>query len=88
MDNSLIFRYDLTHTSQGYATELAPYPVACFMHFNQCAGRNRVEDFKSPQRFHDLAILLRSPRVHSVHLLRETERNRANRNHPPELEQR
>ena len=41
MNRNLLYLFDLTHTSQGYATELTPYPVACIKEkglwkFGQC----------------------------------------------------
>jgi len=58
MSNSqLIYLCDLTHTSQGYATELTPYPVGCIkawlLRYSNHASQFQVEIFKDPQLFID-----------------------------------
>ncbi len=66
MNNDLIFLCDLTHTSQGYATELTPYPVACIkswlLTYSKYPDRFQVEIFKDPQEFLD-AFLEHQPAV-------------------------
>jgi len=60
MNQNLIHLCDLTHTSQGYAAELTPYPIACIKAWLVEYSRHRksleVELFKHPQRFIDAFI--------------------------------
>lgn len=60
MNTNLIHLCDLTHTSQGYAAELTPYPVACIKAWLLEYSRHRdaigVELFKDPQRFIDAFV--------------------------------
>ncbi|MFP6570908.1 MAG: hypothetical protein VB815_10455, partial [Dehalococcoidia bacterium] len=60
VNGRLVFLCDLTHTSQGYAAELTPYPVACIKAWIHEYSRHRdtlnVELFKDPQRFIDAFI--------------------------------
>ena len=66
VNQKLIYLCDLTHTSQGYAAELTPYPVACIKAWVHHYARNRdafrVELFKDPQQFID-AFLAEQPAV-------------------------
>lgn len=66
MNRSLLYLCDLTHTSQGYAAELTPYPVACIKAWVHHYARNRgvfqVELFKDPQKCID-AFLVERPGV-------------------------
>ena len=66
MNENLIYLCDLTHTSQGYATELAPYPVACIkswlLHYSRFPDRFQVEVFKAPQVLLD-ALVAHEPAV-------------------------
>jgi len=66
LDRDLIFLCDLTHTAQGYAAELTPYPIACikaWLHeYSSYRDRWRVEIFKDPQRAID-AFLGKWPAV-------------------------
>ena len=65
-NNQLIYLCDLTHTSQGYATELTPYPVGCIkawlLRYSNYAGQLQAEIFKDPQLFID-AFLDHQPAV-------------------------
>ena len=65
-NNQLIYLCDLTHTSQGYATELTPYPVGCIkawlLRYSNHADQLQVEIFKDPQLFID-AFLENQPAV-------------------------
>ena len=60
VNDRLVFLCDLTHTSQGYAAELTPYPVACikaWIHeYSRHSDTLNVELFKHPQRFIDAFI--------------------------------
>ena len=55
MNEDLIYLCDLTHTSQGYAAELTPYPIACIkswlFEYTKYPGRFQVDIFKDPQSF-------------------------------------
>jgi radical SAM superfamily enzyme YgiQ (UPF0313 family) len=66
MNEELIYLCDLTHTSQGYAAELTPYPIACIkswlFEYSKYPGRFQVEIFKDPQSFLD-AFLEHKPAV-------------------------
>lgn len=66
MNDRLVFLCDLTHTSQGYAAELTPYPVACikaWIHeYSKHGDALEVELFKHPQRFID-AFIERRPAI-------------------------
>ena len=66
MNDYLIHLCDLTHTSQGYAAELTPYPIACIKSWIHHSARHRdvfeVALFKHPQRFID-AFLEQRPAV-------------------------
>ncbi|MFP6680405.1 MAG: radical SAM protein [Dehalococcoidia bacterium] len=66
MNDRLVFLCDLTHTSQGYAAELTPYPVACikaWIHeYSRHGDTLEVELFKHPQRFID-AFIERRPAI-------------------------
>ena len=57
MNNNLIFLGDLTHTSQGYAAELTPYPIGCLksylLEYSGLRNRTHVELFKDPQKLID-----------------------------------
>ena len=62
----LIYLCDLTHTSQGYATELTPYPIGCIkawlLRYSKYAENLRVDIFKHPQLFID-SFLKHKPAV-------------------------
>ena len=66
MNNNLIFLGDLTHTSQGYAAELTPYPIGCLkaylLEYSSLRSATNVELFKDPQKFID-AFLEQKPAV-------------------------
>lgn len=66
VNDRLVFLGDLTHTSQGYAAELTPYPVACikaWIHeYSRHADTLEVDLFKDPQQFID-AFIERQPAV-------------------------
>jgi len=59
MNKPLIALCDLTHTSQGYATELTPYAVACIKSWlltnSRYGDKLQVEIFKDPQKFLDFS---------------------------------
>lgn len=59
MNDELIVLCDPTHTSQGYAAELTPYPIACIkswlIHNSKHGANFQVEIFKDPQKFLDFA---------------------------------
>lgn len=60
MNDRFISLCELTHTSQGYATEQIPYPIACIKAWVLEYSRNKevleVELFKHPQRFIDAFV--------------------------------
>ena len=60
MNSKLIYLCDLAHTSQGYANELGPYPVACIkswlLHYSRYPDRFQVEVFKHPQLLLDSLV--------------------------------
>jgi len=57
MNNDLIFLGDLTHTSQGYAAELTPYPIGCLksylLEYSGLRSGTQVDLFKDPQMLID-----------------------------------
>jgi radical SAM superfamily enzyme YgiQ (UPF0313 family) len=59
-----IFLADLTHTSQGYASELTPYPIACIKSWAHQFSKHslEIELFKDPQKFIN-KFLIKKPSI-------------------------
>jgi radical SAM superfamily enzyme YgiQ (UPF0313 family) len=60
----LIFLADLTHTSQGYASELTPYAIACIKSWANEYSRHslEIELFKDPQKLIN-EFLIKKPTI-------------------------
>ena len=67
MKRELIYLCDLTHTSQGYAAELTPYPIACLksylLKYSRFSSQFTVELYKHPQYYIDAFLQGGNPAI-------------------------